>query len=75
MRVAAPVPPFGTVRAFPNVSVPRVASWEKRLVELAVVEKRLVVVAFARVVLPVTERILRYEFPETESAVVLAYAI
>ena len=54
------------------VSVPRVASCEKRLVDDAVVEKRFVVVAFARVVFPVTPRVPATErFPE-ESIVVVA---
>ena len=48
------------------VSVPRVASCEKRLVDDAVVEKRFVVVAFASVALPATAR-----FP-AESIVVVA---
>ena len=51
VSVVAPVPPFATVRAFPRVSVPTVASWEKRFVDDAVVENRLVVVAFVIIVL------------------------
>jgi len=46
--VLAPVPPFETVRAlarFPRVRVPMLALVVKRFVELAVVAKKLVVVA------------------------------
>ena len=56
VRVAAPVPPFATVRAFPRVRVPIVASCEKRFVDDAVVEKRFVVVAFVIMVFPSVER-------------------
>jgi hypothetical protein len=51
VKRAAPVPPFATERAElsesePIVTVPRDAVWEKRLVELAMEEKRVVEVAF-----------------------------
>ena len=42
----------------PNVKVPKDADWEKRLVDDAVVEKKLVEVAEARVVLPVKALVL-----------------
>lgn len=46
------VPPFEIARAFPRVRVPMVASCEKRFVELAVVEKKLLEVALPRVPVP-----------------------
>ena len=52
-----PVPPEEVASALLSVRVPRVASCENRLVDEAVVEKRLVEVAFERVVLPVKELI------------------
>src|SRR3989344_2299494 len=56
VKVIAPAPPEPTARAFPRVREPRVASCEKRFVELAVVEKRFVVVAFVMMVFPRVER-------------------
>lgn len=44
VSVVAPVPPFATVSALPRVRVPIVANCEKRFVDDAVVEKKLVVV-------------------------------
>src|SRR3989344_1750823 len=55
VKVIAPAPPEPTARAFPRVREPRVASCEKRFVELAVVEKRFVVVAFVMMVFPRVE--------------------
>ena len=55
--VVTPVPPDATARAFPRVSVPMVEACENRFVLLAVGEKRFVVVAFTRVVLPAITRL------------------
>ena len=52
----AAVPPLVIPRAFPRVRVPIVASWEKRLVDDAVVEKKLVVVPAVRESVPRVER-------------------
>ena len=45
-QVESPVPPWRTARSVAKVSVPSAAVCAKRLVELAVVAKRAVVVAF-----------------------------
>lgn len=60
------------VRAPRTLSEPSDAVCAKRLVELAVVEKRLVVVAFASVVLPVTPRVPATARLPAESMVVVA---
>ena len=49
----APVPPLATVSLLTRLRVPSPAAWLKRFVDDAVVEKKLVVVALAKVVLPV----------------------
>ncbi|KKU77041.1 MAG: hypothetical protein UY04_C0064G0007 [Parcubacteria group bacterium GW2011_GWA2_47_7] len=50
----APVPPCATGSALVSARLPNCAALAKRFVEEAVVEKRMLVVAFARVVFPVT---------------------
>ena len=52
------VPPLPMPSAFAKVSEPSVAALAKRLVDEAVVEKRFVVVAFARMVLPVAVKLV-----------------
>src|ERR1700733_549588 len=53
-QVVVPVPPDATGSAVVSASVPKWAADANRFVELAVVAKRLVEVAFASVVLPET---------------------
>ena len=52
-KVDAPVPPFAILRSFARLSDPKDAAAAKRLVLDAVVLKRLVLVAFAKVLFPV----------------------